>query len=30
MIEELEEGAARHVTKRKTSGVLDRVLPGDD
>jgi hypothetical protein len=30
MIEELEEGATRHVTKRKTSGVLDRVLPGDD
>jgi hypothetical protein len=30
MIEDVEEGGARHVTKRKTSGVLDRVLPNDE
>jgi hypothetical protein len=28
MIEDAEEGAARNITKRKTSGALERVLPG--
>ena len=30
VIEDVEEGGARHVSKRKTSGVLDRVLPNDE
>jgi gas vesicle structural protein len=30
MIEDAEEGAARSVTKRKTSAVLDRVRPGSE